>query len=200
MDNNASIVIDLASRYAGAFGIVKASEMMSAVSITKEDDKYHLDFFDDFNPEDEKVYLIHDHIVVSFGDMLHGDASAIFAPPMMLNFQREKDLVETQTNGEDNVIVERWGTKPWSISMRGILVDMEFKKYPSTQISKLHKLFKINDKLEVVGKQFEEKDIAYIYLKDVSISPLEGFSDTVQFDFTASSIKENSWTLNQPNP
>lgn len=199
MDNGTSIVIDLAGRHAAAFGIVKASEMMSAAVVTKEDNKYQLDFFDDFDEENEKVYLVHDHIVAVFGNMLFGDNSGVFAPPMMLFFRREKNLVETETNGEDNIIVERWGTKPWEIQMRGLLIDVENRQYPSEQIEKLHKLFKINDKLEVIGKQFDDKDIAYIYLKDVSITPLEGFGDTVQFDFNASALKETSWTLNLPN-
>jgi hypothetical protein len=45
MDNGTSIVIDLAARYASAFGIVKASELMSAVVLTKEDNKYEVEFF-----------------------------------------------------------------------------------------------------------------------------------------------------------
>lgn len=199
MDNGTSIIIDLAGRYAAAFGIVKASEMMAAVSLTKEDNKYQLDFFEDFNPEDEVVYFVHDAIVATFGEMLIGDSGGVFAPPMMLFFRREKDLVQTETNGEDNVIVERWATKPWEVQMRGLLIDVENRKYPSNKIRDLHSLFKINDKIETYGKQFEEKDISYIYFKEVSITPLEGFGDTVQFDFSASAIKETSWTLIEPN-
>lgn len=201
MDNGTSIVIDLASRYAAAFGIVKAYEMMSAVSLTKEDNKYQLDFFDDFDEEDESVKFKNEKakFSLSFGSMLLSDSGGVFAPPLMLFFRREKDLVETETNGEDNVIVERWGTKPWEIQMRGLLIDVENRKYPSDKIRDLHRLFKVDDKLEVIGKQFEEKDIAHIYLKEVSITPLEGFGDTVQFDFNASALKETSWTLNLPN-
>lgn len=199
MDNGTSIIIDLASRYAAAFGIVKASEMMSAVSLTKEDNKYQLDFFDDFNEEDEEIKIVHNHVVAIFGNMLLGENSSVFAPPLMMDFRREKDLVETQTNGEDNIVVERWGTKPWEISMRGLLIDVENRRYPSDKIRDLHHLFKINDKLEVYGKQFEEKDIYYIYFKDVSITPIEGFYDTVQINFTASAIRETSWVLNSPN-
>lgn len=199
MDNGTSIIIDLASRYASAFGIVKASEMMSAVSLSKEDNKYQLDFFDDFDEQDEEVKIVHNQIVTSFGNMLFGDTANVFAPPLMMDFDREKNLIETETNGEDNVIVERWGTKPWGIVMRGLLIDVENRKYPSAKIRDLHQLFKINDKLDVFGKQFEEKDIYYIYLKNVSIKILDGFSDTIQFTFTASSIKESTWTIKEPN-
>lgn len=199
MDNGTSIVIDLAGRYAAAFGIVKASEMMSAAVITKEENKYEVDFFEDFNPITEDVKLKYDGGELRFFSMLSGDSSTIFAPPLLMDFSREKDLIETETNGDDNVIVERWGTKPWEISMRGILVDVENRQYPTDQVRKLHRLFKHNDVIEVVGVLFEEKDISHIYFKDVSITPLEGFGDTVQFDFTASAIKETGWTLEEPN-
>jgi hypothetical protein len=200
MDNGTSIIIDLASRYAAAFGIVKASEMMAAVSLTKEDNKYQVDFFDDFNPITEDVRLKYEGNELRFFSMLSGDSSSVFAPPLMMDFRREKDLVVTETNGDDNVIVERWGTRPWEISMRGILIDVENRQYPSDQVRKLHRLFKHNNVVEVVGVLFEEKDIDMIYFKDVSITPLEGFSDSVQFSFTASSIKEVNWSLLKPNP
>ena len=131
--------------------------------------------------------------------MLSGDSSSVFAPPLMIDFRREKDLVETETNGDDNVIVERWGTRPWEISMRGILIDVENRQYPTEQVRKIHRLFKHNNVIAVVGKLFEEKDIDMIYFKDVSITPLEGFSDSVQFSFNASSIKEVNWSLLKPN-
>lgn len=199
MDNGTSIIIDLAGRYAAAFGIVKASEMMSAVALTKEDNQYQVDFFDDFNPEDEMLKISNKDTVVTFGNMLMGENAGVFAPPMMLFFRREKDLIETETNGEDNVIVERWATRPWEIQMRGLLIDVENRRYPSEKIRELHQLFKINDILDVSGSQFLEKDIYQIYFKELSITPLEGFGDTVQFDFTASAIKETFWTLVEPN-
>lgn len=199
MDNGTSIVIDLAARYASAFGIVKASELMSAVVLTKEDNKYEVEFFDDFNPVTEDVRLRYNGDELRFFSMLSGDSLSIFAPPLMMDFRREKDLIETETNGDDNVIVERWGTKPWEISMRGILIDVENRQYPTEHVRKLHRLFKHNNVVEVVGVLFEEKDIDMIYFKDVSITPLEGFSDSVQFSFTASSIKEVNWSLLKPN-
>ena len=107
MDNGTSIIIDLAGRYAAAFGIVKASEMMAAVSLTKEDNKYEVDFFDDYDPTTEDIRLRYDGNELRFFSMLSGDSSSVFAPPMMMDFRREKDLVETETNGDDNVIVER---------------------------------------------------------------------------------------------
>lgn len=199
MDNGTSIILNLAARYAAAFGIVKASEMMAAVSLTKEDNKYSVEFFEDYNPVTEDVRLRYDGEELRFFSMLSGDSATIFAPPLMMDFDREKDHIKTVTNGDDNVIIERWGTQPWSISIRGILIDVENRQYPTEQVRKLHRLFKRNNVIEVVGVLFEEKDIDTIFLENVKITPLEGFSDSVQFSFTASSIKEVSWSLLKPN-
>lgn len=199
MDNGTSITIDLAGRYAAAFGIVKASEMMAAVSLTKEDNKYQVDFFDDYNPATEDIRLRYDGEELKFFSMLTGDQASVFAPPVIIDFRREKDLVETETNGDDSVIVERWGTRPWEISMQGILIDVENRQYPTDQVRKLHRIFKYNNVVEVVGVLFEEKDIDTIYFRDIQITPMEGYSDTVQFSLTASSIKEVNWSLLKPN-
>ncbi|MEI7487049.1 MAG: DUF6046 domain-containing protein [Chryseobacterium sp.] len=208
MDNGTSIVIDLAGRYAAAFGIVKASELMNAAVISKEENKYEVNFFDDFNTLTEDIRLIYSveknpgRVITEelrFFSMLSGDSSSVFAPPLMMDFRQEKNLIETETNGDDNIIVERWGTKPGEISMRGILIDVENRQYPSDQIRKLYRMFKHNNAIKVIGTLFEEKDISNIYFKEVSITPMEGFSDTVQFNFTASSIKDVSWTLTNPN-
>ena len=45
MENGQSIVLDLASRYGRALGIVLSSEGMNQVVITKEDNKYQVETF-----------------------------------------------------------------------------------------------------------------------------------------------------------
>lgn len=205
IDNRTSVVVNLAVRYAAAFGISKLDQYVSNAVVTNEDNRYDIQYFEDFDPETEKIRLEHSSLKVEFGNMLlfnengQEKESSVFAPPLMMDFRRSKEIIATETNGDDNVIIERWNTQPWEISMKGILIDVQNRHYPSDQIRKLHQLFKINDVLEVYGVQFEEKDIDAIYLKDISITPVEGFSDTVQFSFTASSIKSVSWNLLKPN-
>lgn len=205
IEKGASVVVNLAVRYAAAFGLSKIDQYISNAVITNEDNKYDIQYFSDFDPDTEKIRLEHSSLKVEFGSMLlfnengQEKESSVFAPPLMMDFRRSKEIIATETNGDDNVIIERWNIQPWEISMKGILIDVQNRHYPSDQIRKLHQLFKINDVLEVYGVQFEEKDIDAIYLKDISITPLEGFSDTVQFSLTASSIKSVSWNLLKPN-
>lgn len=205
IEKGTSVVVNLAVRYAAAFGLSKIDQYVSNAVITNEDNKYHIQYFDDFDPDTEKVRLEHSSLKMEFGSMMQWDEngelkeSSVFAPPLMMDFRRSKDIIATETNGDDNVIVERWGIQPWEVSIKGILIDVQNHHYPSDYIRKLHQLFKINDVLEAYGVQFEEKDIDNIYLKDISITPLEGFPDTVQFSLTASSIKSVSWNLLKPN-
>ncbi|AQY22975.1 DUF6046 domain-containing protein [Riemerella anatipestifer] len=198
IDNGTSVVINLAERFGAAFGISAVNKSVGMAVLSKTANIYNVEFFDDFNSDIETVRIKHHNTEMIFGDVMTSNGKSIFAPPLMMSFSREKNIIETETNGEDNVVVERWGTQPWNIEIRGILIDLENRQYPSDQIRELHHLFKINDVLEVFGVQFEEKDIDNIYLKDISINVTEGFSDTVQFSLSATSIKEISWNLLNP--
>ncbi|OPB87809.1 DUF6046 domain-containing protein [Elizabethkingia occulta] len=199
MTNGESIVINLAARYAAAFGIIAISNKINQVVAIKEDNKYQVEVYEDFDDTFEEVYLEYNNKELKFSGMLEGDTSSIYAPPLMMNFTREKNLIETNVSGGDSVVIERWGTKPWNIDIRGILIDTETHNYPSDKIKELCRLFDYNDIISVVGRQFYEKDIKSIYLKSVDVTPVEGFADTIQFTLKASSINPVTYTLLKPN-
>lgn len=183
-----TIVIDLAARYAAAFGMMAINNRFNAASVNQYNQDYSFDLYPTA-ANHEKTELIYNNQKLVFSGMLSGDIPGVFAPPIILEFSREKDLIETKVNGSDNVVIERWGTKPWDIDMRGILVDMNDKIYPKNLIEQLHEFFEINDIIEVEGLQFEDKKIDSIYFKSVKITPVEGYPDTIQYTMTASSIQ-----------
>ncbi|OBS13392.1 hypothetical protein ATE49_13185 [Elizabethkingia miricola] len=199
MTNGESIVINLAARYAAAFGIIAISNKINQVVAIKEDNKYQVEVYEDFDGTFEEVYMEYNDKELKFSGMLEGDTSSIYAPPLMINFSKDKNLIETDVSGGDSVVIERWGTKPWNIDIRGILIDTEVHNYPSEKIKELCRLFNHNDIISVVGQQFYEKDIKSIYLKSVDITPVEGFADTIQFTLKASSINPVTYTLLKPN-
>lgn len=200
MENEtASIVINLAARYAAAFGIMAINTKLNEAVIVKEDNKYNVETYSDFDNSFEETIFKYNSMKLFFGSMLQGDVSSIYAPPLMLTFSREKQLVETQVNGSDDVIIERWGTKAWTIDIKGVLIDVENRTYPLSQIEKLVDFFEHNDIIKVIGKQFYDKKIDSIYLQSISITPVDGFQDTMQFNLTAKSIKEVSFSLVKPN-
>jgi hypothetical protein len=205
-----SVVINLAARYAAAFGIVAVSNAINTAVITREENKYEVDVYEDLDPAFEDVIFSYElsnendpekkTVSLKFSSMLESDGSGtIYAPPLMINFSRSKNLIETPVSGGDGIVVERWGTKPWNVDIKGVLIDVENRTYPSNKIKELNDFFEQNSVIKVVGLQFSDKNIDSIYFKDVSITPIEGFQDTIQFTLQASSIKEVSYTLLKPN-
>jgi len=182
MENGQSIVLDLASRYGRALGIVLSSEGMNQVVITKEDNKYQV------------ITMEYGSTRLVFNSFIGGEHSTVFAPPPILSFSRSKKLIETETNG--STIVERWNTNEWEITIQGILVDIENHNYPESQVQRMVSLFEHNGIIKVVGAQFYDKGIDSIYFSKIDeIKGAVGFSDTIAYKLTAKSIKEVTFNL-----
>lgn len=199
-----SVVINLAARYAAAFGIVAVSNAINTAVVSRDENKYSVDVYEDLDEAFEDVEFKYKsdsgQKVLKFSKMLEGDGGgSIYAPPLMINFSREKNIIETPVNGGDGVVVERWGMKPWTVDIRGILIDVENHRYPNSKVEELNRFFEQSKIIETTGLQFSDKNIDSIYIKSISITPIEGFQDTLQFTITASSIKEVYYTLLSPN-
>ncbi|SDE75986.1 DUF6046 domain-containing protein [Riemerella columbipharyngis] len=197
MNNRTVIVIDLAARYAAAFGMMAIGRNINTAVVDREQPDYGIKLYGKLDADVEKIEFKHGSQTLTFSGMLT-ETSGVFAPPLMIDFSKEKNLVETEVNGADNIIVERWGTKEWQLDIKGLLIDMENKVYPQNKIDALHRFFEINDTIEVTGVQFEDKQIDHIYFKDLKITPLEGFQDTVQFTLSASSIQSPLFNVLKP--
>lgn len=195
--------INLSARYAAAFGVA------SLVDVVKKELKpkkmYDVDYYQERSSDFEKVeFSISDNKSnysekLEFSSVLKGERGNIFAPPLMINFSQDKSLIETEVNDDDAVVIERWGTKPWNIEIKGLLIDLDNRIYPSDEIKRLNLIWKCNQVVEVAGLQFEERQIDAIYFKSIEFTPLEGFQDTIQFSLSANSIKSVAFTLSKPN-
>ncbi|MCK0199235.1 DUF6046 domain-containing protein [Ornithobacterium rhinotracheale] len=192
-----TLVIDLASRYAAAFGIMAVNRRLNAATVEGEKGNYAFELYPSLDNDVERIVLSHGTNSLTFSAMLT-PVQGIFAPPLIVDFQREKNLVETEVNGSDNVVVERWGTKPWKINIEGILVDVENRVYPQEHIHQLEEFFDINDIVNVEGVQFEDKRIDSLYFKSIDISPIAGFQDTIKFRLEASSIQPIEFNVLKP--
>lgn len=191
------MVIDLASRYAAAFGIVAVNRRLNAAVIERESGNYKFELYPALDNSVERVVLSHGNTSLTFSAMLTSE-QGVFAPPLMISFSREKNLIETEVNGSDNVVVERWGTNPWQIELDGLLIDVENRIYPQERISQLETFFSINDIITVEGVQFEDKRIDSLYFKNISFEILEGFQDTVKFKLSAASIQPVAFNVLKP--
>lgn len=198
--------INLAARYAAAFGV---ASLIDKVKIKeKQSDYYDLEYFPARNSDFEKVSFEIDFTEkdgkrytesLEFSTVLTGASGNIFAPPLMMTFSQEKSLIEAEVNDDDPVVIERWGTKPWNIEIKGLLIDLYERVYPNAEIERLNTLWSKNTIVAVEGLQFQEKKIDAIYFKSIEFLPIEGFQDTIQFSISASSIKSVAFTLGKPD-
>lgn len=195
-----NITIDLAARYAAAFGSAAIGRGINKLFIEKSGkNDYQFQAYPAIDLETEYVEFAAEGIEpLKFSTVLMEDQSELFAPPLLITFSQEKSLIQTNVNDADPVVIERWGTAPWNISIAGLLIDLSNRVYPSDHIRKLNKVWQHNGIISVDGLQFEEKDIDSIYFKSFEVKPLEGFSDTVQLTIEASSIKAVNFTLLKP--
>lgn len=196
-----NITIDLVARYAVAFGMMAAGKAIEKVFIEKKENRdYNFKYLplQDGGIEYVKFY-VPGLEPLEFNALLHGARGTIFAPPLLMGFDQEKSLIETEVNDDDPIVVERWGTKPWNITINGLLIDLDHRIYPTDEVRRLNQNWKVNGVIKVVGLQFEERDIDSIYFRSISFTSVEGYQDTVQFSINASSIKAVNFTLLKPN-
>jgi Domain of unknown function (DUF6046) len=195
-----NITIDLASRYAAAFGMMAAGKAIEKVFIEKKKNQdYNFQYYPLAKDDLEYTqFQIPGLEALTFNSVLAVNGDTIFAPPLLMSFDQEKSLIETEVNDDDPIIVERWGTKPWNITINGLLIDLDNHIYPSDEIRRLNKNWKYNGIVKVIGTQFEERDIDSVFFRSISFTSVEGFQDTVQFSINASSIRAVNFTLLKP--
>ncbi|MDC9722366.1 MAG: DUF6046 domain-containing protein [Urechidicola sp.] len=197
------VTLQLSHRYQAAFGRVAGAIKPNAVGLSKTDKGYDLEYYDYDTDDFEQTSFKFGINQINFGSttLLAGQKvnDNIFAPPPLISFARDKSHVETEINGTDTQVVERWGTKPWNIRMRGLLIDIENRTYPTDKIDALNTLFEYNKVVSVYGTQFFDKSISDIYFKSIEINGVQGFEDTIQYTLTARSIKPVAFTLLNPS-
>lgn len=195
-----NVTIDLTNRYRAAFGMMAAGKAIDKVFVDKSNPKdYSFELYPTAQDDLEYSQLqIPGLEALTFNSMLAVNGDTVFAPPLLMGFSQDKSLIETEVNDDDPIIVERWGTKPWDITINGLLIDVDNRIYPSDQIRRLNKNWQYNGVVKVIGKQFEERDIDSVYFRSISFTQVEGYQDTVQFTINASSIKAVNFTLLKP--
>lgn len=123
--------------------------------------------------------------------VLDETADGILAPPPMLSFTREKNIVTTNVDGSDAVVVESFCVKQWDITIEGILVDMEEHHYPQEQMRKLRELFEVNAMFDVLDCEvLDDLGVRSLYIDKIeSLKFVDGFQDTVKYTLKAKSMQ-----------
>lgn len=203
------MIIDVAERYVSAFGnnVVSGNLRKYTGANTQS---YGFGLYTPNAPDFEDVTIKYEDKVLKFGYKILYDGGTIrnnikvqqadktiFAPPLIIGFSREKNLIITPLNGDGMEVVERWNNQPWDINIQGILIDDSERHYPTDKVEKLRRMFDYNNVLEVSGQLFYEKGIDFMYVKSISIDGVEGFPDTVRFSLSARSIKDIGFKINE---
>ena len=123
--------------------------------------------------------------------LLNEAAIGILAPPPMLIFNRDKNIIKTPVDGSDSEVIESFGCKSWEISIEGILVDMENHQYPQTKMQEFREMFEVNNSFEVLDcdimADLRIENIYFDNVKDLKV--LAEYQDTIKYKLTAHSIK-----------
>ena len=117
--------------------------------------------------------------------------TGILAPPPMLKFERTKNIVKTAIDGSDSEVVESFGCKSWTITIEGILVDMENHQYPQAKMQELREMFEVNNAFEVLDCDvMADLGIENLYIEKISdLQVLLDYQDTIKYKLTAYSMK-----------
>ncbi len=189
------MIFDFSGRIQAAFGFVTAAASRTLY------DKLFGEVIKESNINVD-VYLsgkeaTFDEVILSYGSEQYHFAyrsfadqySNVFATPPMLSLKRAKKLVITPIDNSDIEVVERYGTEPWEIAWRGLLIDMENHEFPIDKMEALNKIFEANREWTVASEILRKVGVDSIYIKDISFDFVEGFEDTISYTMTTRAIR-----------
>jgi len=112
----------------------------------------------------------------------------------LINLSLVKTIVETATVGKERkgTVKEYICTEDYQINLKGVCVDEDnFDVYPTEQVKHLHRMFEINDSLEVISNPFLELfGIRNIILKDIQFDEMSGEQGLQKYTITAVSDQD----------
>ncbi len=125
----------------------------------------------------------------SFGTSSGEDSVKFMAPPLMISFSRDKNVVRTQIDRSETEVIEHFGLRPWTIDIQGILIDQESHEYPSYLVKAVREMFNSWGTYKVISDLFMDLDITEIFFESgLQVGFVEGYADTVKFSVQAISV------------
>lgn len=198
------MIINFAARMQSAFGIstVNVSSRLAAAGfgeVVKDESGMNIAVFTiDKNSTFDEVLLYRDDKEYLFAyRSISDDYTDVFATPPMLSLKRAKKLVVTPIDNSDIEVVERYGTEPWEITWRGLLIDLDNHNFPLEKMKQINSIFEVNGVWNVASEILQNIGIEAVYIRDVSLDFVEGFEDTISYQFSMRSIKPLEYQLIQ---
>ena len=198
------MIFDLASRFKAAFGFIAATTTARLINkgladIYKTSNNHGFDVFafDSESTFDDVTFYDKPggtEYVFAYRSVSE-ENNSVFATPPMFRFRRSKKLVVSAIDNSDTEVVERFATNPWAITMKGLLIDMVNHNFPMDKLEKINTLFEANQIWNVSSEICDKLNIKAVYIKDIDISFIEGYEDTIAYTITAYSIKPLEYQL-----
>jgi len=122
----------------------------------------------------------------SFGITSPGDTNIYMAPPLMVSFSRDKNVVRTAVDRSETEVIEHFGLKPFTINIQGILIDQETRQHPRELLKAVNEMFGAWGTYKVTGDIFLDLEVYEIFFEsNFNVSFVEGYADTVKFSVQA---------------
>lgn len=188
------MIYDFSGRFMSAFGYVPGSLLGMAL-----DSKLplNLQFFENDGQFDDQVELYQNDAKSylfafrTFSD----DYKNVFATPPMFSLRRAKKLIITEIDNSDIEVVERYGTEPYEITWRGLLIDMDNHRFPLDKLDEINRIFEVNAEWNVSSQILNKVGVEAVYVKDLNIEFVEGYEDTVAYTMVTRAIKPLEYQL-----
>jgi hypothetical protein len=129
---------------------------------------------------------------------LSEEYAGVFSTPPMIDLSRKKNFTITNVDNVNDIeIVERYNTEPWSMNLKGLLIDMENHEFPLQKLKELNEIFEVNEPWDVGSEILRAVGVNSLYIQDIKIGFVQGFEDTVSYDINARSMIPYSYQLKE---
>jgi hypothetical protein len=157
---------------------------------TKRISQFGTPVFGNFKTEAHKNYLVYD-----VNNKLSPREYDEFEFPLatIVDFERKKNIVITQTIGGLGSVKETMGLDDWNINIRGVIVFDESRQRQKTVHEQQYALDRLNEivgSIGVSGKIFGDRYINHIVIQDLKYSAVQGKPGLVQYEINALSDEE----------
>ncbi|MDL2314766.1 DUF6046 domain-containing protein [Bacteroidales bacterium OttesenSCG-928-C19] len=184
---------NFAGRFESAFNFVPGSVLGLVVdSISPLNVQFMGENEDDF--DELKLYNGTEEYLFAYR-AISDSYAGVFATPPMLSIRREKTLIETPIDNSDIVVVERYNTKPFEITMKGLLIDMDLHTFPLDKMEQLNEIFEANHEWNVASKILNKLKVEAIYMRNFALEFVEGFEDTIAYTISTKAIRPLEYQL-----
>jgi hypothetical protein len=125
------------------------------------------------------------------------DVMGVVASPPLISLKRAKKLIITPIDNSDIEVVERYSTEPYDIEWKGLLIDMDNHEFPKSKLEEIHNIFEHNGVWNVSSEIMNTVGIQSLFVQDLSFEFVEGYPDTISYNFKMRAIKPLEYSLIQ---